>query len=115
MAGFRPRQPPVEWAKADYREQRQFLEDVHRCLRLVGSTTVNVGNITAGTYEAFTITVEGARAGMTVELGPPAAIEAGLTWSGFVSANDTVTVRLKAWSTGDVNPASALWYCRVSP
>lgn len=115
MAGLRPKQPPVDWQKADYREIARFVEDVYRCLSMVGSVTVNVGNITAGTYEAFTITVEGAKAGMTVELGPPAAIEAGLTWSGFVSADDTVTVRLKAWSTGDVNPGSALWYARVLP
>ena len=115
MAGFRPRQPPVDWDKADYREKRQFLEDVHRCIRLVGSTTVNVGNITAGTNESFTITVEGAKAGMTVELGPPAAIEAGLWWNGFVSADDTVTVRLWASAAGDVNPVNATWYCRVSP
>lgn len=115
MAGFRPRQPPVDWAKADYREIRQFTEDIHRCLRLVGSTTVNVGNITAGSYESFTITVEGAKAGMTVELGPPAAIEAGLTWSGFISADDTVTVRLSASAAGDVNPGNATWYARVTP
>lgn len=115
MAGFMLQQPPIDWEKADFREIRQFLDGIHRCLKLVGSVAVNVGNITAATNQTFTITVEGARAGMTVELGPPAAIEANLWWDGFVSANDTVTVRLWASAAGDINPALATWYARVTP
>jgi hypothetical protein len=93
----------------------EWLEEVHRHLNLVGSATVDVGNITAGTIQTFTITVTGATPdeGMAVALAAPSAIESGIMWSAFVSAADTVTVRLMAHTTGDVNPASATWSCRV--
>src|SRR3990167_9056424 len=115
MAGFMPRQPPVDWGKADYREIRQFTEDIHRCLRRIGSGTVNPGGITTLTVATATITVTGARAGMTVELGPPAAIEANLIWCGAVTANDTVTVRIFNPTRSTITPASATWYARVLP
>ena len=115
MAGFMPQQPPVDWDKADFREKRQFLEGIHRCLRFVGSATVNPGGILTTAVATATITVEGARAGMTVELGPPEAIEADLIWCGAVTANDTVTVRIYNPTGSTITPASATWYCRVSP
>jgi len=43
----------------------------------------------------------------------PAAIEAGLTWSGFVSAADTVKVRVHNNTGGAVDPASASWTVSV--
>jgi hypothetical protein len=100
---------------ADPDEMLEWLDEVHRHLVLVGSEAVNVGNITAGTIQTFTINVTGAKPdeGMSVALAPPSAIEAGLMWSAFVSADDLVTVRLMAHTTGDVNPGLTTWSCRV--
>lgn len=100
---------------AETEEIWQYLEEIWRQLALVGSVTVNVGNITANTISTFTIPVMGARVSgnQQVALGPPSTIEAGLTWCGFVSADDEVTVRVKAHAAGDVNPAEAIWSARV--
>jgi hypothetical protein len=100
---------------ADIDEILDWLEEVYPYFALTGTEQVNVGNITAGTIAEFTIAVIGAKAdeGQTVVLSPPSAIEDGLTWCGFVEADDVVTVRLMAHTTGDVNPALSTWSCRV--
>ena len=93
----------------------QWYEEVERQLNLVGSRTLDVGNITAGTVSTFTITVTGCRAGQaqSVTLAPPAAIEANLLWCGAVTADDTVTVRLYNPTGAGINPGSATWGARV--
>lgn len=70
-------------------------------------------NIVAQTGAELTITVAGAAVGDTVELGPPAALEAGLAATGYVSAANTVTVRLLNVTAGAINPASASWRATV--
>lgn len=78
-----------------------------------GSATVDLGSIAAGAIATFTITVTGAAAGDTVYVGPPSTIEAGLTWCAFVSAADTVTVRVHNTTAGAIDPASATWKAKV--
>jgi len=99
----------------DPEDLRDFLEQVERQLNLVGTTTVNVGNIVAGETATFTISVIGCRLDrqQAVVLAAPSAIETNLIWCGFVSADDVVTVRLTCASTIDINPASATWGARV--
>jgi len=78
-----------------------------------GYVTTDISSIAAGAVATFTITVNGALIGDTVLLGPPSAIEAGLTWSAYVSAANTVTVRVHN-TTGDaIDPASGTWMARV--
>lgn len=60
-----------------------------------------------------TITVTGAAVGDTVELGPPAALEAGLTATGIVTSANTVTVRLCNVTAAPIDPASATWRATV--
>ena len=75
--------------------------------------TLDFPSIAAGAIATLTVSVPGAQAGQPVALGPPAAIEAGLMWSGFVSAASTVTVRLHNTTASAMDPASATWDVRV--
>jgi hypothetical protein len=77
--------------------------------RWTGTNTVDVASIAAGAIGTLTVTVTGASTGDDVDLGPPAAIEAGLTWCGFVSAANTVTVRIHNTTGAPIDPASATW------
>ena len=85
------------------------IEDAH----LTGSATLDFGSIAADDEEELTITVTGANVGDSVSLGAPAAIESGLVWVGFVSAADTVTVRVRNTTAGAIDPASATWKASV--
>lgn len=97
------------------RDLEFWMAKVWQILKLVGSGTVNPGLIAAGAVATATITVKGAKAGMTADAGPPATLEAGLLWSAFVTAADTVTVRLYNSTGGGITPASATWNARVMP
>jgi len=80
---------------------------------ITSSASLTFGAIASNGIASQTVTVTGATAGQSVMLGPPAAIEASLTWSGFVSATDTVTIRLHNTSGGSITPAVATWYATV--
>lgn len=80
---------------------------------LSGSATLDFPSIASNSTAELTLTVTGAQAGKSVMLGPPAAIEAGLIWCGYVSATNTVTIRIYNMSGGAVDPASATWNARV--
>lgn len=81
--------------------------------RLTATATLDFGSIASNGIGELTVTVTGAAAGNPVMLGPPSTIEAGLTWSGFVSAADTVTIRLHNNTSASVDPASASWAVSV--
>lgn len=74
-----------------------------------GSTSLDFGSINAGATSELTITVTGAAVGDTVQLAPPATLEAGLIATGFVSAANTVTVRLANITGSPIDPGSATW------
>ena len=114
-AGLKIRRPPGDYEKPDARDVGRFHEEIYRCLSMVGTGTINPGLINAGAIGTGTITVNGAMAGMTVHLGPPTAIEAGLVWQGFVSATNTVTIRIFNTTGGGITPASATWTARCLP
>ena len=116
MAGLKIRRPPLPAGDEDVRELDFWRDQLYRLLSLVGTGTVNPGTINAQVVnETQTITVKGAMAGMTVHLGPPAAFTAGIMWGGYVSANDTVTVRLANPTSGNIAVASGTWTARVMP
>jgi len=77
------------------------------------NATLDFPSIAANSTAELTMTVTGAVAGHTVKLGAPAAIETGLIWCGYVSATDTVTIRIHNMTGGAINPASASWRARV--
>ncbi|WP_417510541.1 glycosyl hydrolase family 28-related protein [Microbacterium sp.] len=64
----------------------------------------------AATAAEMTATVQGAVIGDVVHATPMTApLETGLVWSAYVSAADTVTLRLLNGTTGSVNPATRQW------
>ena len=80
---------------------------------LYATASLNFSSIAANAIAALTVTVTGAVVGATVKLGPPAAIEAGLVWCGYVSSANTVTIRIHNSSGSAVDPVAATWSVRV--
>ena len=74
-----------------------------------GSSTLNFGAIGDGEVGELTFTVSGAVVNDTVAPSWPSALDTGLTAMMFVSAADTITVRLANLSGASINP-SALTY-----
>lgn len=60
---------------------------------LSATASLAFGTITTLAQAELTISVTGATVGSSVEIGPPAAIEAGILLMGYVSTASTVTVR----------------------
>lgn len=77
------------------------------------SATLDFGSINSNTTAELTITVTGATVGYPVLLGAPAGLEADLMFCGYVSAANTVTVRIHNSSGSAIDPASATWYAAV--
>lgn len=81
-------------------------------VRKVGSFTATVtptNPITANSVNVQTVTATGVAVGDAIVPIPPANIEAGLTWSAFVSAANTITLRLNNPGTGTVATAAKSW------
>jgi hypothetical protein len=77
---------------------------------LTGSATLNFPSTTTLLSADLTITVTGAADGDVVSLGVPnAAVNANTSYSAWVSAANTVTVRFNNYSSGTVDPASGLF------
>ena len=92
---------------------QEFLRQVRDFLTVTTKATLDFPNTLANAISDLTVTLRGVKSGDSVTVTPPNTIEAGLTWCGFVSANDTVTVRIQASGAGAVNPAAALWRITV--
>ena len=81
--------------------------------RLEGSLVWNPGNLADGAGETSTaITVTGATFGDYVIVAAPYDLQ-DMTVTGYVSASDTVEIRLQNESTNTVNLASGTWTVRV--
>jgi hypothetical protein len=77
---------------------------------LIGSATLNFPSTTTLLSADLTITVTGAALSDVVSLGVPnAAVNANTSYSAWVSAANTVTVRFNNYSSGTVDPASGLF------
>jgi hypothetical protein len=77
---------------------------------LTGSATLDFLSTNAQSSRDMTIAVTGAADGDVVSLGVPnAAVNANTSYSAWVSAANTVTVRFNNYSSGTVDPASALF------
>jgi len=80
----------------------------------VGSATLDFPNTATRTSSDLTITVTGAASGDMVALGiPNAAVLANTTYTAWVSADNTVTVRFNNYDNADKNPASATFKVTV--
>jgi hypothetical protein len=76
---------------------------------LTATAALDFPSITTVTDEDLTITVTGAAVGDACHLGLPAAPTGNLAWNCFVSATDTVTVRVHNYTDGAIDPASATY------
>lgn len=80
---------------------------------ITATAVLDFPNVVAQTAQTLTVTVTGAAVGDSVALGPPAAFNAGLVATGWVSAVNTVSIQLANVTVADINPASATWRATV--
>lgn len=74
---------------------------------LSATATLDFGSVAAQSFADLTITVTGAATGDCVSLGvPTASVTAGIVYSAWVSATNTVTVRAHNYTAGPLDPAS---------
>ena len=71
-------------------------------------------NIAAGGSADVSTSFVGAVVGDAVRLSPPAALEPGLMWAGWVASSGAVTVRLFNLTTAAINPLPATWRIAVA-
>lgn len=118
-----PNLPAVKLALQFLRTTKEWATWTANIARAVGSpvqslcvvATLNFGNLAAGASADLTVTVEGVKlndAQPIVDIGT-GTFTAGLVFRGFVSADDTVTVRCTNASTGAIDPASAAYRIEV--
>ncbi|OME62298.1 hypothetical protein BSK59_02170 [Paenibacillus odorifer] len=79
-----------------------------------GNRTITFPSIPAHSTSEQTITVTGAGLGDSAYVSPNGSPEVGLTWSAYVSAIDTVTVRLTNVTTAAIAPTARSWRCDVT-
>lgn len=80
---------------------------------LANTATLDFPSIPAQDTAELTITVTGAAVGDAVLLGPPSTFIADLSATGYVSATNTVTVRLANPTAAAIDPASATWRATI--
>ena len=82
--------------------------------RLTNTATLDFGSVSAQSFADLTITVTGAATGDAVALGTPTtAIPAGIAYTAWVSATDTVTVRSHNYTSGPLDPASGTFRATI--
>lgn len=81
-------------------------------LTLRGEVQWNAPNVGIGGTTTTTVTVPSARVGDSVRVFPPVSLQ-GMVCSGYVSADDTVTIVLYNPTGGAINLADALWRVAV--
>jgi hypothetical protein len=77
------------------------------------TASLNFPEIAAGATAELTVTVTGAAAGDTCAATPADAPESGLLWSCYVSAANTVVVRLGNLTANAIDPAARTWRATV--
>lgn len=80
---------------------------------LQATATLDWGSIGAQAAADKTVAVTGAAVGDIVAASPNTTLEAGLAFNAWVSAADTVTIRLHNYSAGAIDPASRSWKVAV--
>ena len=95
---------PVANLTAQYAQTTQFT-----------GTTPGIGGsaLTAGQCSSGTVAIAGAAASMSVAVSPATDPGTGFVWEGFVSAANTITVRLCNVGGGTLTPTSSRYNVRV--
>jgi hypothetical protein len=89
---------------------REYSEELTRLTTYAGTTTWDPGSIANGGNATTTVTVPGALTGVlhSVRVFAPISLQ-GLQATGYVSADETVTIVLSNTTGGAVDLASAEW------
>ncbi|MAT90413.1 MAG: hypothetical protein CMC35_06935 [Flavobacteriaceae bacterium] len=80
---------------------------------LTATATLDFPNIAVNGSAELTVTVPGATTGSSCNCAPNASVEAGLFWNCYISAANTVTIRVANNRAAAVNPASKSWKVTV--
>lgn len=83
--------------------------------RFRNTVSIDFGSIAAGGVGTASVAVDGAVVGQLVALGPPDNVDAGLLWSGYVSSDGVVEIRLFNSTGGPIDPAAGDWKVSVIP
>lgn len=79
-------------------------------LNLKSVVSVTVAALAAGAEADVDVTIAGAQVGDIVNIAPrDAAAEAGLMWNAWVSAANTVTIRMTNASAGSLTGSTSNW------
>jgi len=99
------------WYRSDTAELRARINSVNGTIRqaIKATATLDFGSIAAAGTAELTITATGAATGDPVSAGPPSNLNAGLMVTVYVSATNTVTVRLHNTTGSAIDPASSSW------
>lgn len=95
---------PVAKFTAQYAQSTQYSGTTSR----IGGGPLGAGICTTGS-----VVITGAATTMTVAVSPAADPGTGFIWEGFVSASNTITVRLCNITSGALTPASTTYNVRV--
>jgi hypothetical protein len=79
---------------------------------LTASASLDFPSIAAQSSTTLTVTVAGASLGDTMTATPP-TLAAGLVFAAYISAADTVTVRMTNVTAAAINPAAGTWTVSV--
>ena len=93
-----------------------FTPDTTRKLLLKGlknTASLDFPSISARSSAELTVTVTDATTGSSCSCAPNTTIEAGLTWSCYVSAANTVKIRLSNISAATIDPTAKNWKVTV--
>ncbi|MBT8379797.1 MAG: hypothetical protein KJN64_11240 [Ignavibacteria bacterium] len=93
-----------------------FTPTTSRQVMMTGYTntaSLDFPSIAVNGYSDLTVTVTGAALGDTVSCAPNGAIEPGLSWNSFVSAANTVTVRVANVQGSSIDPVNRSWKVNV--
>lgn len=78
-------------------------------IRVFTSGTITPGGILTATVYTTTVTCTGVAVGDSIVTIPPAGIATGVTWAAYVSAANTVTLRIANPTASTITPAAATW------
>jgi hypothetical protein len=82
--------------------------------RLTNTAALNFSSVSAQSFVDLTLTVTGAATGDAVALGTPTeAVTAGIAYTAWVSATNTVTVRAHNYTAGPLDPASGTFRATI--
>jgi hypothetical protein len=94
----------------------RWLQDLYAFINRVHLTaSLNFPNTLAQTSSDLTVTIPGIAVGDFAILSLPAAPNANSSFTTWVSAEDTVTVRFNNYSAAAINPAEATFGITVIP